>query len=245
MDTTLPRAKSSSTLLSFAEAKKGSRQRLPRDLQPLTSKKHSSQKPSQSSSTQRNRNTTEQMSDSWVHRAGLVIATEARESKGQSWLASRESSISLAAVGDPYELKKDAHASAISSQLTSRFASARQSRHISRRGSSSKDLTNPSNDVSSIDAYGAALRHRLLAEVEAANINEMGPDFVNARDAEELFADATDDEANMDPDVDDIEVARLASEAELGFGLGTWVDWLVGWALFGNVETTDEAQADD
>ena len=246
-DDTLLRAKSSSTLLSFAEAKKGGRQRLPRDLQPLTSKTHGGEKISRSSSNQGNRKSTEQMSDSWLHRAGLAIAAEARESKGQSWLVSRESSTSLATtpIGEPRDLSRDVRASARSSQLTSRFASARQSRHISRRGSGSEDLARLSNDVKNVDAYGKALRQRLLAEVEAASVNQMGPDFVNAKDAEELFADIADDETSVDPDVDDIEVAQLASNAGLGFGLGAWVDWFVGWTLFESENTTDEAEADE
>ncbi|KAK6543857.1 hypothetical protein TWF694_000584 [Orbilia ellipsospora] len=39
-------------------------------------------------------------STEWVHRAGIALTSEARESKGQSWLARRESSTSLLSNGD-------------------------------------------------------------------------------------------------------------------------------------------------
>ncbi|KAF3915440.1 hypothetical protein AA313_de0210232 [Arthrobotrys entomopaga] len=39
-------------------------------------------------------------STEWVHRAGIALTSETRESKGQSWLASRESSTSLLSNGD-------------------------------------------------------------------------------------------------------------------------------------------------
>ena len=237
MRTSLPRAKSSSTLLSFAEAKKVGRQRRLRDLQPLTSKSNGADMLSHSRPTRRDRSYVDHSPDSWLHRAGLVIATEARESKGQTWLIGRDSSSSLVAIEDSADSKREMTASAMSSQLTSRFASARQSRHVSRRGSSSKDPTNPTSGIGDTDNYGAAIRRRLLAEVEAANLNQMTPDFVNARDAEELFADADDSDANadLDAEIDDIEVALLASKAGLDLGIGTWVDKLVGWALFAKV----------
>lgn len=247
MRASLPRAKSSSTLLSFAEAKKGSRQRLPRELQALTSKTNGADTPSRSHSVRRNRSNVDHSPDSWLHRAGLAIATEARESRGQTWLVGRDSSSSLAAIGDSADSKREVPASAISSQLTSRFTSARQSRHVSRRGSGSKSLINPPSGIGDINSYGAALRQRLLAEVEAANVNQMRPDFVNAKDEEELYADANDGDAdaNSDPDIDDIEVARLASNAGLDLGLGTWVDKLVGWALFAKVGPECEADKMD
>ena len=240
--TSLPRAKSSSTLLSFVEAKKGGRQRLPLDLQPLSSKSNGADMLSRSPSTRRNRSNVDHSPDSWLHRAGLTISTEARESKGQTWLVGRDSSSSLVAIGDSADSKTEVTNPAMSSQLTSRFTSARQSKHVSRRGSSSKDLTNPSNNIGDVNTYGAALRRRLLAEVEAAKVNQMRPDFVNAKDAEELYAGIDDDDtdANLDPDIDDVEVARLASKAGLDLGLGTWIDKLVGWALFAKVGSEHE-----
>ncbi|EPS38205.1 hypothetical protein H072_7949 [Dactylellina haptotyla CBS 200.50] len=39
-------------------------------------------------------------STEWVHRAGIALTSEARESKGQSWLARRASSTSLLSNGD-------------------------------------------------------------------------------------------------------------------------------------------------
>ena len=49
------------------------------------------------------RHHTNEPSDEWLHRAGLAIAGETRDSKGQGWLIRRESSTSLVQQTDEYE----------------------------------------------------------------------------------------------------------------------------------------------
>jgi hypothetical protein len=85
--------------------------------------------------------------DEWLHRAGMIMSAKARENKGQSWLASRNSATSLVAHTMSGEhLSEDEHAGPISphfSRAQSRFASRVASRlgsrapsaRTSRRGS--------------------------------------------------------------------------------------------------------------
>jgi hypothetical protein len=70
----------------------------------------------------------------WLLRAGAVLSTEARESKGQAWLVSRESSTSLAGMGLGMH---DADVEAFERELARERAVA--SRMASRRGSAQLD----------------------------------------------------------------------------------------------------------
>ncbi|KAI9671749.1 MAG: hypothetical protein M1831_003277 [Alyxoria varia] len=63
----------------------------------------------------------------WLFRAGTAISSEARESKGQSWLVSRVSSTSLLARDDEHE--EDEHGSAAVDMQGRAFAAARGALH--------------------------------------------------------------------------------------------------------------------
>ncbi|KAF1834990.1 hypothetical protein BDW02DRAFT_579170 [Decorospora gaudefroyi] len=186
---------------------------------------------------------TKESNDEWLHRAGLAIAGEMRESKGQGWLVRRESSTSLVGQTDEYEQHPshdDRHmallsgehvgdsefpvfysprmsraGSRITSRVGSRVPSARQSRRGSRVGSRADLMTSlaPSGRQS-LD----------ISELEERFIE---PDFIGA-----------DEES----DGDEEEVARLARER--GFGLGGWMDRLIGWTLF-SVEEDEEGSDED
>ncbi|KAI5195795.1 hypothetical protein E4T39_08091 [Aureobasidium subglaciale] len=168
-----------------------------------------------------------QNDDDWFTRAGLATTSMLRESKGQSWLASRHSSTSLQPVqSSDDEEEALASKSAVSlqrlhfaddefspetpratsrwgSRFGSRAASARNSRRGSRANLESSDLLRDPADY-----FGSAV---LEPEIS------IRPDFVDPRD-------------NSDDEDPEQEVARLAREASFGFG--PLIDRLVGWTLF-------------
>lgn len=179
-----------------------------------------------------------QHDNDWFTRAGLATTSMLRESKGQSWLASRHSSTSLQLVQSSDDEEEDALASksAVSlqrlhfaddefspetpratsrwgSRFGSRAASARNSRRGSRVGLDSPQLHRDPSDY-----FGSAAR-----------VPEMSvkPDFVDPRD-------------NSDDEDPEQEVARLAREASFGFG--PLIDRLVGWTLF---DVTEDREATD
>lgn len=183
--------------------------------------------------------------DDWITRAGLATTSMLRESKGQSWLASRHSSTSLQHSPSSDDEEEDALVSRSAASLQrlhfaddefspetpratsrwgSRFGSRTASARNSRRGSR-VNLGSPELHHTPSDYFG-----RAVAEPEPA----VRPDFVDPRDH-------SDDE---DPEQ---EVARLAREASFGFG--SIIDRLVGWTLFDvreDRETTDaESETDD
>jgi Protein of unknown function (DUF3984) len=168
--------------------------------------------------------------DEWLHRAGLVIASETRESKGQSWLTSRASSTSLVQQGDNDDFDDvfqrktsedgsggsghhSRRASRVGSKAASRVASAKQSRRGSRVGSRVDFLT----PYDTRTPGGVAIESYFEEELA------MDPDFVENEDEEATAADE--------------EIQRLAKAQ--AFGLGGLVDRLMGWPLF-NVDEDSE-----
>ncbi|KAF2796806.1 hypothetical protein K505DRAFT_323065 [Melanomma pulvis-pyrius CBS 109.77] len=197
------------------------------------------------------RHHTSDANDEWLHRAGLAIAGETREFKGQSWLVRRESSTSLVLQTDEYEehpshdgrhmaLLSGEHlgdvdfstftprhsraGSRIQSRVGSRVVSARTSRRGSRVGSKIDLMMSAASKTPSA-------RHSLEMDESLFAEDVIEPDFV-------------DD--NEESDGDEEEVARLARER--GFGLGGWMDRLIGWTLFSvdeDGEDSDEEEEED
>ena len=185
----------------------------------------------------------------WLYRTGTGITSEARESKGQSWLVSRESSISLVAQredDDDEEEEEGPHYQPIAPRSTrasrapSRITSARQSRRGSKVGSRA-DLTyfaTPAGartpaSVDSADYFGRA---------QADPTAFAGPDFVNE---EELEEEEQEDDNLSDEEEErrqESEVKKLTSQEEAG--LGGIVGRLFNWSLLDEgAETDDEKQA--
>jgi hypothetical protein len=155
-----------------------------------------------------------------LHRAGVVIAAETREYKGQGWLASRESSTSLVRAGeadDDYEADEGR-----ASQRTSRPGSARPSRRGSRAGSKADFAA-----LTALRVHGP----RGEPPVDDAAL-AMEPDFL-LKD-ERRRGDEDDSEGQEEAEVEQLARAR-------GSGLGGLVDRLVGWPLF----DVDEDSEDD
>lgn len=178
--------------------------------------------------------TTSQGNDEWITRAGIAIASGARESKGQSWIVSRDSSTSLVQQSKVYndgrsqvllsgasvrdgdddgELRTPKYSYSIS-RVGSRLPSARGSRAGSRAGS--------------------RVELSMAGQYYIPDINDYMEDAL----AEPDFIDPPAEDA-----IDEEEVARLAKER--GFGFGGWVDSLVGWSLFKVSEDGDEDEDDD
>lgn len=192
------------------------------------------------------RHHTAESADDWLHRAGIAIAGETRDSKGQGWLARRESSTSLVNQDDGREensrhmaLLSGEHlseveystftprlsraGSRVASRMHSRVGSRAQSARNSRRGSragSRVDL------MMSTGLRTPSARHSLEMDDIMFEEGVVEPDFVEE-----------DDES----DGDEEEVARLARDR--GFGLGSWVDRLIGWTLFDVDEDGEESSS--
>ncbi len=105
------------------------------------------------------------------------------------------------------------------SRLGSRTASARTSRRGSRVGSKIELLT----PLDSRSAQGEGGKGE----------SQLEEDFV----AEPDFVDVEEDV--LDEAVDDVEVQRLTRQR--GFGLGGWVDTLIGWSMF---SVTEDEESD-
>ncbi|EGX96878.1 hypothetical protein CCM_01536 [Cordyceps militaris CM01] len=174
----------------------------------------------------------------WMLRTGALLSSEARESKGQAWLVSRQSSTSLTALRDGSDDSEDAFAqerarerrrgstddasSPALSRRTSRFASRAQSMdHNALRSSAA--LT-PMDRGSAGDSY--------FPVDDAIS----GPDFVNLdQKLEELERDnELDDEA---------AIRRLMRE---GKALkGSWIASFIGWSLFEEDGDDDSDEGED
>lgn len=178
----------------------------------------------------------------WLLRTGALMSSEARESKGQTWLISRQSSTSLGGM-DPDD---DAFENELAREreLTSRHASRRgsiapiedaspyASRFPSRSHSRSHSLARPRSLLHSPLELSTTAEGSYFPHQEVDN-DLPGPDFVNLDEKlEELEQDASlDDEAT---------VRRLVRKGQAG--TGTWFGSV--WSLF-SVEEDDEDSDED
>jgi len=191
----------------------------------------------------------------WFLRVGALISTETRESKGQSWLVSRASSVSLAG-SDPERAEEEAQLAREREYFASRLGSLNNntagdehqplytaspsasrlgSRSQSRVGSRAGLMTPAEQRRLSGDGYfaqhGHYHNHVQAEEDEDENaVYVAGPDFVSLDSKlEAVEADtSTEDEAH---------VRRLVKNG--GAGAGTWFGNVLGWGLF-SVEENDE-----
>jgi len=175
----------------------------------------------------------------WLLRTGALMSTEARESKGQAWLVSRQSSTSLAAMRDDDE-------EALEQELAQERELA--SRRASRRGSSAVGDDEVSIGGSRF-ASRAHSRSHSVAGLRSSNVLSptaegadsyfpdeaiSGPDFVNLDEKlEEL-------EQNTEQD-DEAAVRRLVRYGQNG--RGSWISNMIGWSLF-SVEENDQDSDD-
>ncbi|KAF1955482.1 hypothetical protein CC80DRAFT_516920 [Byssothecium circinans] len=193
---------------------------------------------------------TGETTNEWFHRAGIAIAGETRDSKGQGWLVRRESSTSLVDQTNDYDEQANARHMAllsgehlsdaeynspftprlsrtgsrmhsrVQSRMGSRIHSTHQSRRSSLAGSRADLMMTPRSKTASV-------RHSLEID-ESMFDDRIEPDFV---------------EADEEGDDDEEEVARLARDR--GFGLGNWMDRLIGWTLFDVDEDAEESSSEE
>ncbi|KAF4981588.1 hypothetical protein FZEAL_2654 [Fusarium zealandicum] len=185
----------------------------------------------------------------WLLRTGALMSSEARESKGQAWLISRQSSTSLTGMHDPDD-------EAFQAELArERDIIAAASRHASRRGSTApadEDASPyasrfPSRAHSRVHSRSHSLartRSQLVSPLERPLTNDEsyfpdqdvqddlpGPDFVNLDERlEELERDTTQD--------DEAAVRRLVRRGQSG--AGTWFGSV--WSLFAVQEDDEDSE---
>ncbi|KAI1428813.1 hypothetical protein F5Y12DRAFT_634140 [Xylaria sp. FL1777] len=187
----------------------------------------------------RRRHDEDQQRDSdWMLRAGALISSETRESKGQAWLVSRASSTSLTGM-------RDADEEAYERELAREKELA--SRRNSRRGSAvglEEDLLTPGSRYGSRSHSRVGSRSRMRTPLERgaqdgyfsqelAEENIPGPDFVGLD--EELEAIELDTSK-----ADEATIRRLVMRRSSG--VGAWM-----WSLFAveeNDEDSDTADGD-
>lgn len=169
----------------------------------------------------------------WLLRTAAMMSTEARESKGQAWLVSRQSSTSLSGLhdsdDDAFEEELHRERDITSRRSSSAFvgedfvtpnASRYQSRSHSRVGRHSRLLSPTERADEHGDSY--------FPQHDTAAIS--GPDFVNLDERlEALDADTTQE--------DEAAVRRLVRRGQNGTG-----SWL--WSLF-SVEDHDTDRSED
>ena len=226
----IPKAKSEAALLV--------QQRLSGQGVPLKKRQHARSKTG-GTNTPRARSKAKTAEDDWLTRTGAATNALLQESKGQSWLTSRQSSTSLTVPDsdddedDQYEEMAALSASTARIQLPSgepspvsirhgkwgsRFGSRSVSRRTSRRGSATGSRT-PLAGIVSQDVIAGYFDNESLA-IPAE------PDFVDAEDEIDGH--------------DEAEVARLTKDRS--YGLGGIVDRLMGFNMFSvpeHEETTD------
>lgn len=181
----------------------------------------------------------------WLLRTGALMSSEARESKGQAWLISRQSSTSLVGM-DPdeeafeFELARERDMSAAASRRASRRGSTAPtdedtspyaSRFSSRNHSRSHSLARPRSQLSPLDRPGTGDESYFPNQDDQ---NELpGPDFINLDERlEELERDTEQD--------DEATVRRLVRRGQAG--TATWFGSV--WSLF-SVEEDEEDSEDD
>lgn len=181
----------------------------------------------------------------WLLRAGVLISSETRESKGQSWLVSRASSTSLERLErdetndvDVFEKERTARENLMSSRHSSRKGSLAfvldedQSPFHSRQGSahaSRTQLVTP-GEKAALEGYFAG---QIMGEEEYIP----GPDFVNLNERLEAV------EVDQTVDTDDETAVRRLVASRHGRP-HTWYGNIMGWTLSAVQENDNEDDGD-
>ena len=210
----------------------------------------------------------------WLLRAGALLSTETRESKGQAWLVSRASSTSLAGMHDA-EAEAFERELAREREMLSRTGSRRGSIHEadeyhhhhghslgsayshhspthSRLGSRSQSrvgsrsqLMTPAERRSMDGGYFSITSPAPIDEDEDNEASFFaGPDFVNLD--EKLEASGLADERDLlDTSIDEDEATVRRLVKRGNGGVGAWIGNLVGVQLFAVEEDEEEDEDDD
>ncbi|RDW57136.1 DUF3984 domain-containing protein [Aspergillus mulundensis] len=195
----------------------------------------------------------------WILRAGVALASTAREEKGQSWLAKRESSTSLVSEAGNYEVDAISHAlrtgisrrtksdrsTPAAAHSRSRVASRRNSRPDLSMTGLEMSTASPISKGNSLHIASAPRTPSNRTSEDAGSSTSFLPHFIDERvraemrdtiqenlddDYDSMISDYWDSEEDEE-EIDERELQRLTRER--GFGLGSWIDRLVEWTLFG------------
>ncbi|KAL4889003.1 hypothetical protein BDV59DRAFT_187326 [Aspergillus ambiguus] len=192
--------------------------------------------------TKRSRSQHQSGDTEWMLRAASALASSAREEKGQSWLAKRASSTSLisdAANNSNNGYDADSPSAHGRSNRRSRSGRSTPAAH-SRRGSLSRTV---SRRGSRLDLAMTGLE-MTVPDKAGEGVRGFVPDFVDEGIQAEMEWIRQEEEAggylsassegyfDSEEDMDEQEFQRLTRER--GFGLGSWVDRVVGWTVFGD-----------
>ncbi|KAK4455030.1 hypothetical protein QBC34DRAFT_106152 [Podospora aff. communis PSN243] len=186
----------------------------------------------------------------WMLRAGALISTETRESKGQAWLVSRASSTSLAGMhpeDDAFERELALEREHI---VGSRSGSRRHSIGPASGGEDGDHMSSPPySRRGSRSQSRVGSRSQMITPLELRSAEEgyfpmtsedeyiPGPDFVNLDEALE----AVDEE--FDTTVEDEAYVRRLVKKGNG-GMGSWFGSVLGVQLFSVEENSEESDDD-
>lgn len=190
----------------------------------------------------------------WLLRASAMLTSSAQESKGQSWLATRQSSTSLSIMRDEEDEEEEIE----------RRASQQASRKGSRRGSltyfDADDELSPfhtrrSSEFEHAGAFTPIGRRAHSRRNSSRPTTRAGPE---EEQEGYFYQNHTIDDSAFEPDFVDVEedgyedferarrdeavVRKLARASSLG--LGGWIEKMLGWSLFAIEEDGDETEID-
>ncbi|KAK4496378.1 hypothetical protein PRZ48_012358 [Zasmidium cellare] len=235
----IPKAKSDAALLLAQGQQRRDRERLAGQGVPLSKRHRYTGRPKSGMQTPKRESGV--VDDSWLTHTGAITSALVQEGKGQSWLASRESSTSLAVPeseddedDDHYEEMAALNASTAKLQLAAFDGGSPVSTRPSRSGWGSRYGSRSASRRTSRLASPEGTRTPRRADVvgyfdsHEPDLPEEEPGFVNPQDRnEELEAQ--------------LEVERLTTSKS--FGMGNIVDRLMNFNLFKvdeGAETTDD-----
>ncbi|TGZ80430.1 hypothetical protein EX30DRAFT_372357 [Ascodesmis nigricans] len=176
------------------------------------------------------------IADEWLHRTGAALSADARESKGQSWLTTRDSSTSLKLSDDSddeHGAMAGSHHHGDDDDAASQYYAASEHAH-----GAMTPMWAHTDDEGDLSAVGKR-RSREIPGSRASRSRsrprslpgELGGGIVHQDE------DATEDE---DEEEDEMYTRRHT------FVIGQFIDRWIGWSIFGaEDETEDETAAEE
>jgi hypothetical protein len=177
----------------------------------------------------------------WMLRTGALLSIETRESKGQAWLVSRQSSTSLTGL-------RDAEEEALEREL------AREKELASRRGSRRGSLAGDEMRSPPTSRFGSRSHSRVGSRTLLRTPLELHPDegYFNQEFVSEEYMQGPDF-VSLDEKLEAIEIdTTQADEAAVrrlmkreNAGTNSWMGNLIGWSLFSVEENEEESDNAD
>lgn len=189
----------------------------------------------------------------WLLRAGALLSSEARDSKGQGWLVSRASSTSLFAHMDEdeeafqAELGRQYKTTSRNGSTTTGDADDEFSPFTTRIsiGNGSRQVSHATSRVASRAQSRRGSKAGTMTPFESTIETEgyFNPNEPDEDIAEPDFIDI-DEYVHADNDIEEDEIFLKRLARQNGFGLGGWVNTLMNWSLFSVDEDPNETEDD-